>query len=211
MKRATARAASLRGCTNNTRWGGGTSPEFSKAGGTRVVLPDPGGAVSTRASPPPRHRTSSGSSASTGRLACSVAKLELLERQLQHQTRAVRGSPGLHILRSGRPILELARNLLVLSGYDPVDDGPGIEIVGARPGEKLHESLLDPGEILEASENALIHKARCRVGDPTEAAACLPDLLAMARRGDRGGLRQALATLLERPQLVEPPAAGGEE
>ena len=118
-----------------------------------------------------------------------------------------------YILEMGEPvpILELARNLLVLSGYDPEDGGPGIEIVGMRPGEKLHESLLDPGEILEASENALIHKARCRVGDPTEAAACLPDLLVMARRGDRGGLRQALATLLERPQLVEPPAAGGEE
>jgi len=118
-----------------------------------------------------------------------------------------------YILEMGEPvpILELARNLLVLSGYDPEDGGPGIEIVGVRPGEKLHESLLDPGEILEPSGSALIHKARCRAGDPPAAAACLPDLLEMARRGDRGGLRQALATLLERPQLIEPTAPGGGE
>ena len=118
-----------------------------------------------------------------------------------------------YILEMGEPvpILELARNLLVLSGYDPEDGGPGIEIVGVRPGEKLHESLLDPGEVLEPSGSALIHKARCRVGDPKAASACLPDLLDKARRGDRGGLRQALATLLQRPQLIEPTGSGGGE
>ena len=79
-----------------------------------------------------------------------------------------------YILEMGEPvsILELARNLLVLSGFDPEngDDGPGIEIVGLRPGEKRHESLLDDGEVLEPSGNPLIRRAH------------LPD-----RRSGRGG------------------------
>jgi FlaA1/EpsC-like NDP-sugar epimerase len=110
-----------------------------------------------------------------------------------------------YILDMGEPvpILELARNLLVLSGYDPADAGPGIEIVGTRPGEKLHESLLDPEERLESSGSDLIHKARCRVGDPRDAAAALPGLLDLARRGDRQGIRRNLAALLGRPQLLE--------
>ncbi|MEZ4388464.1 MAG: nucleoside-diphosphate sugar epimerase/dehydratase [Candidatus Krumholzibacteriia bacterium] len=113
-----------------------------------------------------------------------------------------------YILDMGEPvpIMELARNLLVLSGHDP-DHGPGIEIVGVRPGEKLHESLLDPEEQLEDSGIDLIHKARCRVGDPARTAAALPDLLGLARAGDRDALRRRLSSLLERPALCEPPAA----
>ncbi len=115
-----------------------------------------------------------------------------------------------YILDMGEPvaILELARNLLVLSGHDPDDGGPGIEIVGVRPGEKLHESLLDPGEKLESSGVDLIHKARCRAGDPAAAAQALPELLAEARAGDRAVLREHLARLLGRPELAHPLAAG---
>jgi FlaA1/EpsC-like NDP-sugar epimerase len=117
-----------------------------------------------------------------------------------------------YILDMGEPvpILELARNLLVLAGFEPSDGGPGIAIVGPRPGEKLHESLLDPGETLEDCEHPLIHKARCRVGDPAAAAACLPDLLALAERGDRAALRRSLALLLARPELGERTAARSE-
>ncbi|MBD3219694.1 SDR family NAD(P)-dependent oxidoreductase [bacterium] len=111
-----------------------------------------------------------------------------------------------YILEMGEPvpILELARNLLVLCGFDPDEGGPGIEIVGMRPGEKLHESLLDPGEKLEASGAELIHRARCRVGDPAAAVAALPRLLDHARRGDRQSLRRDLADVLDRPGLAEP-------
>ena len=42
-----------------------------------------------------------------------------------------------------------------------------------------------------------------------KAAACLPDLLVLARRGDRTGLRRALATLLEQPELAAPGATRG--
>jgi FlaA1/EpsC-like NDP-sugar epimerase len=117
----------------------------------------------------------------------------------------VLGQPGsTYILDMGEPvpILELARNLLVLSGFDPGDGGPGIEITGPRPGEKLHESLLDPEETLEACDHPLIHRARCRVGDPAAVAAQLPALLALASAGDTAGLRRALADLLDRAVLA---------
>ncbi len=116
-----------------------------------------------------------------------------------------------YILEMGEPvpILELARNLLALSGFGPDDGGPGIEIVGMRPGEKLHESLLDAGETLEPSPSPLIHRARCSAGDPTAAVRCLPDLLDLAGRGDRDGLRRALARLLDRAELAGQPVPRG--
>ena len=112
-----------------------------------------------------------------------------------------------YILEMGEPvpILDLANNLLVLAGYDPEAGGPGITITGVRPGEKLHESLLDPGEQLEPSGHELIHKARCRVGDPAAVQAALPGLLDLARAGDRDGLRHRLADLLNRPELASAP------
>ncbi len=118
-----------------------------------------------------------------------------------------------YILEMGEPvsILELARNLLVLSGFDPEngDDGPGIDIVGLRPGEKRHESLLDDGEELEPSGNPLIRRARCRTGDPAAAAAALPDLLALAAAGDQAGVRRRMAALLSQPALLASGEGGG--
>ena len=57
----------------------------------------------------------------------------------------------------GKPvrILELAENMLSLSGYKPYRD---IEIVetGLRPGEKLYEELLIRTEELDRTENSMI-------------------------------------------------------
>jgi FlaA1/EpsC-like NDP-sugar epimerase len=51
------------------------------------------------------------------------------------------------VLDMGEPvkILELARNMIRLSGQEP-DVDIAIEIVGARPGEKVHEDLFNPDE-----------------------------------------------------------------
>lgn len=51
------------------------------------------------------------------------------------------------VLEMGDPvkIVDLAANMIRLAGYEP-DVDIAIEIVGRRPGEKIHEELFNPGE-----------------------------------------------------------------
>ncbi|MDE7272252.1 MAG: polysaccharide biosynthesis protein, partial [Lachnospiraceae bacterium] len=56
-------------------------------------------------------------------------------------------------------ILDLAKNLIKLSGYK-VDEDIKIEFTGLRPGEKLYEELLMSEEGLTDTENKLIHVGR---------------------------------------------------
>ena len=68
------------------------------------------------------------------------------------------------VLDMGEPvrILDLAKNLIRLSGYK-VDEDIQIEFTGLRPGEKLYEELLMDEEGLQDTANKMIH-----IGKPIE-------------------------------------------
>lgn len=68
------------------------------------------------------------------------------------------------VLDMGKPvkILDLAQNLIRLSGYK-VGEDIKIEFTGLRPGEKLYEELLMDEEGLQNTDNELIH-----IGKPIE-------------------------------------------
>ena len=68
------------------------------------------------------------------------------------------------VLDMGEPvrILDLAKNLIRLSGYKLGEDIE-IKFTGLRPGEKLYEELLMDEEGLQDTDNKLIH-----IGKPIE-------------------------------------------
>ena len=77
--------------------------------------------------------------------------------QLVVQAGAIGGRGRVFVLDMGEPvsILELARKMIRLSGREPERD-IAIEVVGARPGEKLHEELWTADDHVTPSEHPAI-------------------------------------------------------
>jgi FlaA1/EpsC-like NDP-sugar epimerase len=95
--------------------------------------------------------------------------------QLIIQAGAIGKSGDVFVLDMGEPvkILELAQNMIRLSGKEPGRD-IGIEFIGVRPGEKLHEELWADGEGAEPTTQAKIF----RCSSPSVDTAWLDDGLA---------------------------------
>ena len=106
------------------------------------------------------------------------------------------------ILDMGEPvkILDLAKNLIRLSGYTPDVD---IQIVftGLRPGEKLYEELLMSEEGMQETPNKLIHIGKPIEFDMEEFEEKLKELHEVANQ-DGEGIREEVEKLVPtyRPQ-----------
>ena len=77
--------------------------------------------------------------------------------QLVIQAGAIGGRGQVYVLDMGEPvgIVDLAETMIKLSGKEPGRD-VGIEFVGARPGEKLHEELWSGDETVSPTEHEAI-------------------------------------------------------
>ena len=114
-----------------------------------------------------------------------------------------------YVLDMGEPIkiLDLARDMIRLSGHEPDVDIP-IVFSGLRPGEKLFEELLGAEEGSEPTEHARIFKARTRAARPEdETLLKIERLINMCYDGtDRNSIVNGLADIVPtyKPQSLGP-------
>lgn len=100
------------------------------------------------------------------------------------------------VLDMGEPvkIVELARAMIELSGLDP-DRDIDIEIVGSRPGEKLHEELFNSYEQRRPTEAEKILRAeRAPLGVPA-VEAMFAEIRLLVLEGDAAGLAAKVSEL----------------
>jgi FlaA1/EpsC-like NDP-sugar epimerase len=92
------------------------------------------------------------------------------------------------------PILELAQTMIRLSGLEPERD-IAIEIVGARPGEKLHEELFNPYERPQPTPAQKILRAAREPLDPQSVEQIFGEINLLVLEGDAAGLAKHVAKL----------------
>ena len=108
------------------------------------------------------------------------------------------GAGDVFVLEMGEPvkIIDLARNMIRLAGYEP-DADIAIEIIGVRPGEKLHEELFNPDERPQPTTADRIVRA---VRDGAARPVWVEETVAAARplvaSGDEAGLAEHVVELM---------------
>jgi FlaA1/EpsC-like NDP-sugar epimerase len=113
--------------------------------------------------------------------------------QLVIQAGSMSRSGEIFVLDMGKPvkIVDLARNLIRLSGFVPNKD-IAIKITGIRPGEKLYEEVLTAEEGVSMTSHEKICVARPNRIDHDALHETLERLEMLAQRGDPQVLRDAL-------------------
>ena len=123
--------------------------------------------------------------------------------QLVLETGAMGDRGEIYVLDMGEPvrILDLARDLVTLSGLRPYED---IDIVftGLRPGEKLFEELEVSGESIAKTRHPKIFIGRLPVFAPDRLSDGLKRLAALSRHGQDGEIREFLAEFLDEANLM---------
>ena len=119
------------------------------------------------------------------------------------QAGAIGGRGDVFVLDMGEPvrILDLAMQMIRLSGKDPEHD-IDIDIVGSRPGEKLHEELWGEGEIAEPTQHPKIMRVRGPIVDTVWLQDELAELERLVREGETLETVSRLATMMRAPRVV---------
>jgi FlaA1/EpsC-like NDP-sugar epimerase len=108
------------------------------------------------------------------------------------------GSGDVFVLEMGEPvrIIELARNMIRLAGYEPETD-IAIEIIGVRPGEKIHEELLNHDERSQpTSADRIVRAVRATPLDPDWVEGTVERLESLVASGDEAGLAEHVVELM---------------
>jgi FlaA1/EpsC-like NDP-sugar epimerase len=124
------------------------------------------------------------------------------------QAGSIGGRGDVFVLDMGEPvrILDLAMQMIRLSGKDPEHD-IDVEIVGTRPGEKLHEELWGEGEVAEPTPHSKIMRVRGPIVDAAWLEEELGELERLVREAETLEVVSRLATMMRVPRLApETPA-----
>ena len=106
------------------------------------------------------------------------------------------------VLEMGEPvrIVDLARNMIHLAGYEP-DVDIAIEFTGPRRGEKIHEELFNSDERSQpTSAERIVRAVRAQPLDPDWVETTVERLTSLVAAGDEAGLAARVVELVaERP------------
>jgi len=114
-----------------------------------------------------------------------------------------------YVLEMGEPvrIIDLARKMIQLSGREPERD-VAIEIIGRRPGEKLHEELFNPDEEPRATSEDKIMAAVRPALAPEWVEEAFAQVEELVYAGDAQGLAATVAALAEGRRVPDTFEAG---
>jgi len=118
--------------------------------------------------------------------------------QLVLQASANGHNGEVYILDMGEPvrIVDLARDLIRLSGFEPDVDIP-IRYTGMRPGERLVEELMTEKERTSRTAHEKIFVARTEPVDPEALTSTIEALQSAALRSDHARIRALFEGFLE--------------
>jgi FlaA1/EpsC-like NDP-sugar epimerase len=121
------------------------------------------------------------------------------------QAGAIGGRGRILVLDMGEPIriLDLARNMIRLSGKEPDVDVP-ISFIGARPGEKIHEELFADGETWKPTTHPKIVALDVAPVDRAWLEEQLDELARLVHAGDTLELVGRLAAIVREPHRLAP-------
>jgi FlaA1/EpsC-like NDP-sugar epimerase len=116
--------------------------------------------------------------------------------QLVVRAGSLAGGGEVFVLEMGDPvkIIDLARDMIRFSNLEP-DKDIAIEIVGPRPGEKLHEELFNPYERPEPTPAAKILRAARPAIDPRWVEETFDEISLLVLEGDAARLAAKVAEL----------------